>query len=262
MPLRKVAGGRGLVVIHSHSVDLSLRLAIFLVAVLGNAALAWGQLRDSFEGPERTWQISKEANCGVRVLAHDRPFRESHSGQSCEHFRLTVGNGTFLPLVHSIGRAPLIQEFRPTLFVKADRPSLQLMARVVFPRNVDRGTGQPISSLLRGDMYSDVGQWQQLGIRDIRRLLEQEARVLRTQLGSEIDAREAYVDALVLNAYSAPGAIDIWLDDLEISGYINLDQNAGPQIARRGADADASQPSSGEPPSVAGSFIMADGRPL
>src|SRR3954451_15698168 len=78
------------------------------------------QLRDSFERPELTWQVSKEADCGVRITVHDRPFRESHTGQSCEHFRLTVGNGTFLPLVKPIGRAPIIQEFRPTLFLKAD----------------------------------------------------------------------------------------------------------------------------------------------
>src|SRR5262245_33425504 len=117
-------------------------------AWLALAATALAQLRDSFEGPDLTWQISKEADCGVRILAHDRPYRDAHTGQASEHFRLTVGQGTFLPLVHSIGRAPIIQEFRPRLFVKADRPSLQLMARVVFPRNVDKGSGQPITALL------------------------------------------------------------------------------------------------------------------
>ncbi len=235
------------------------------ISLLADAALA--QLRDSFERPERTWQISKEANCGVRVLAHDRPFRESHSGQSCEHFQLSVGNGTFLPLVHSIGRAPLIQEFKPALFVKADRPSLQLMARVVFPRNIDRSTGQPITSLLRGDMYTDVGQWQQLVIRDVRRLLDQEARVLRTQFGAEIDPREAYVDLIIVNAYSAPGQIDVWIDDLEIDGYVNLESGAGPQIARRSADATPDDvgralPADSATPSVDGSLFMVGGRPF
>ena len=138
----------------------------------------------------------------MRELAHDRSFRESRSGQASEHFRLQVGNGTYVYLAQSIGRAPVIQEFRPTLFVKADRPSLQLMARVVFPRSIDRGSGQPISSLLRGDMYTAVGEWQQLTIRDASKLLDQEARQLRTQFGPEIDPREAYVDLLVINAYS------------------------------------------------------------
>jgi hypothetical protein len=242
------------------AVSLSLSLSVFLLVPPARA-----QLRDSFEGRDRTWQISKEADCGVRVLAHDRPYRESHSGQACEHFQLAVGNGTFLPLVHSIGRAPLIQEFRPSLYVKADRPSVQLMARVVFPRNIDRGSGLPITSLLRGDMYTDVGQWQQLAIRDIARLLEQETRNLRTRFGSEIDPREAYVDSLVLNAYSAPGNIDLWIDDLEIAGYINLDSTTGPQVARRGADANLGPgaASTTEPAaSVQGSLLMARGRPL
>jgi hypothetical protein len=229
------------------------------------AGAAAGQLRDSFETPDLTWQISKEADCGVRILAHDRPYRDAHSGQASERFRLTVGQGTFLPLVHSVGRAPVIQEFRPRLFVKADRPSLQLMARVVFPRNVDKGSGQPITSLLRGDTYTDVGQWQQLSIRDAYRLLEQETRHLRTQFGSDIDAREAYVDLIVLNAYSAPGNIELWIDDLEIDGYVNLDSGVGPQAARHGGDAGSGVGGAGTGTSsatVSGSLIMVHGRPF
>jgi hypothetical protein len=249
---------------------LAWRRADRFRALAALVCLAWatcqtasGQLRDSFEGPERTWQIAKEADCGVRVLAHDRPYRESHSGQACEHFRLVAGSGTFLPLVHSVGRAPIIQEFRPRLFVKADRGGLQFMARVVLPRSIDRGTGQPITTLLRGDMYTEVGQWQQLFVRDALRLLEQETRHLRTQFGSDIDSREAYVDLVVLNAYSAPGAIDVWIDDLEIDGYINLESTSGPQVARRPA---GEVPGALEAPpaaaaNVQGSLLMVRSRP-
>ncbi len=247
-----------ILVCRAHALCASLALALL-------ASSAPAQLRDSFEGPDLTWHISKEADCGVRVVAHDRPFRDAHSGQSAEHFRLTVGQGTFLPIVHPIGRAPLIQEFRPRLFVKADRPSLQLMVRVVFPRNIDRGSGQPITSLLRGDMYTDVGQWQQLTIRDTNRLLEQEARHLRTQFGSDIDSREAYVDLIVLNAYSAPGTIDLSIDDLEIDGYVNLDSSTGPQVTRHTADsgaaAQAASPT-GSSANVSGSMLMVRGRPF
>lgn len=237
--------------------------AVVLLSIAGGTS-AWGQLRDSFEGPERTWQIANEADCGVRILAHDRPYRESHSGQACEHFRLVVGSGTMLPLVHSIGRAPIIQEFRPRMFVKADRPGLQLMVRVVFPRNLDRGTGQPITSLLRGDMYTDVGQWQQLFVREPLRMLEQETRNLRTQFGSDIDPREAYVDLVVVNAYSAPGPINVWLDDLEIDGYLNLEGTNEAQVQRRPGGVEA--PDSLEGPATAmatvqGSLFMVRSRP-
>lgn len=207
-------------------------LCALLVGVAA-AAPASAQLRDSFDTPQPTWSL-KEADCGVSVLAHKRDYGEVRSGQASEHLRLAVGNGTYVYLAQAIGRAPLIQEFRPTLFVKADRPSVQLLARVVFPRSIDRGSGQPITSFLRGDLYSDVGRWQQLGIREVGKLLDQEVRALRTQFPA-IDPREAYVDLIVLNAYSAPGAIELWLDDLEIEGYVNLDNATGPQIARRPA---------------------------
>jgi hypothetical protein len=139
------------------------------------------------------------------------------------------------------------------------------MARVVFPRNVDKGSGQPITSLLRGDTYTDVGQWQQLAIRDAYRLLEQETRHLRTQFGSEIDPREAYVDLIILNAYSAPGDIELWIDDLEIDGYVNLDSGVGPQMARRGTDAGSGvggPRGGGVSPTVSGSLVMVRGRPF
>jgi len=236
-----------------------------VAACVSLAASAAGQLRDSFEGADLTWQVSKESDCGVRILEHDRPYRDAHSGQASERFRLAVGQGTFLPLVHSIGRSPVIKEFRPRLFVKADRPSLQLMARVVFPRNVDKGSGQPITSLLRGDIYTDVGQWQQLAIRDAYRLLEQETRQLRTQFGSEIDPREAFVDLIVLNAYSAPGNVELWIDDLEIDGYVNLDSGVGPQMDRHVAGTGSGVGGTGlgtSAATVSGSLIMVRGRPF
>jgi hypothetical protein len=225
-------------------------------------ASAGAQLRDSFEGPDRTWQLTSEADCGVRVLAHDRSYSDARTGQSSEHFRLTVGNGTFVPVVHTIGRAPIIEEFRPSLCIKADRPGVQFMLRVVLPRSLDRGTGRPITTLLRGDLYAQVGQWQRLTIREPARLLEQETRNLRAQLGPQIDSREAYADLIVLNAYSGPGNIDLWIDDLEIEGYVNLDSTLGPQVARRPASPDAVPAEASPAPSVQGSLLTVRGRPL
>lgn len=239
-----------------------LHLLTFLVACTCSVCLsgvASGQLRDSFEGPDRTWQLLNEADCGVRVLAHERRYRDSHSGQGCEHFQMLVGNGTFLPVVHPIGRAPLITEFAPKLFVKSDRANLQFMVRIVFPRNIDRGTGRPITTLLRGDMYTDVGQWQQLTVRNVARLVEQETRQLRTRFGSDVDSREVFADLVVLNAYSAPGPINVWIDDLEIDGYINLDNTTGPQVNRGPTSSD---PATSPPAaSVEGSLVMIRGRP-
>ena len=248
-----------------------------MVAALAlTAAPAAAQLRDSFEGPQPTWTL-KEADCGVRVLTHERTYRQAKSGQASEHLRLALGSGTYAFLVQPIGKAPLIREFQPSLFVKADRANLQLLARVVLPRTIDRGTGQPLSSWLRGDVYSDVGQWQQLAIRDIGRLMALEVVSLRTQHGPDIDEREAFVDLIVINAYTAQGTTELWLDDLEIQGYVNLDEQSGPQISRRPSEPDAAGGigreasygagrSNGDAdaplPVVQGSLLLARGRPL
>ena len=117
---------------------------LLLIAV----STASAQLRDSFEGPQPTWSL-READCGVRLLAHERTYRVSQSGQASEHLRMVLGNGTFAYLAQPIGKAPVIREFQPSLFVKADKANVQLLARVVFPRSIDRGTGQPVSSWLR-----------------------------------------------------------------------------------------------------------------
>lgn len=240
-------------------------VAVALLAIIPCPALA--QFRDTFEGPQATWSLT-QADCGVRELAHERTYRDSHGGQASEHFRLSVGSGTFVFLTQPIGRAPVIAEFLPSIYVKSDRPNLQFLARVVFPRSIDRGTGQPITDFLRGESYTDVGQWQPLAIRDAARLVRESAVRLRTQFPA-IDEREAYVDLLVINAYSAAGNIDLWIDDLEIQGYVNLDEQGGagaPRIPRGDESSAAGQTgspaASGPVSQLQGSLLLVRGRPI
>ena len=239
---------------------LALAAPVFLSASLAGTT-ALGQLRDSFESPQATWVIG-EADCGVRVLTQERTYRESHSGQSSEHWSLAVGNGTRVFLVHPIGKAPIIPEFSPSLFLKSDRANLQLLVRIVFPRTIDRGTGRPLTTLLRGDTYTDVGNWQQLHLRDAERALALETVNLRTQFGSDVDAREAYADMIVVNAYSAPGNIEVWLDDLEIQGYVNIDESVGPQSSARPTPSQNLGQVDASPVTVQGSLLLVRGRPV
>ncbi len=226
---------------------------------------AVGQLRDAFEGPQATWTLSR-ADCGVKLLAQERTYRQSHGGQASEHLRLAVGNGTFVYLTQSIGRAPVIAEFQPSLFLKSDRANVQLLARVVFPRSIDQGTRSPVTAFLPGDAYTDVGQWQQLSIREADKLVQREVIAQRTTRGPAFDPAEAYVDLLVINAYSAPGNIDLWIDDLEIQGYVNLEDSRPGAIARLPRDdgsvppgaADAAGPIS----QLQGSLLLVRGRPI
>jgi len=237
---------------------------LFLVCF---CAPAEGQIRESFESPQPSWRLS-EADCGVRVLAQQRTFRDAHSGNGCEFLRLAVGNGTFVHVSHSLGKAPVIAELAPSMWVKADKPHIQLMLRVVLPRNVDQASGKPLTTLLRGDMYTDVGNWQQLRVPDPATLFARETIALRTQFGTEVDAREAYIDLVVLNVYSSPGNLDLWIDDLEIQGFIPTVDAAGnplvqKPVERTDADERMETPLDDRTGSVLmGSILTANGRPF
>ena len=235
--------------------------------VIGPGASTDGQIRDSFESPQPTWRLS-EADCGVRLLAQQRTFRDAHSGNGCEFLRLSVGNGTFVHISHSLGKAPLIAELAPSMWVKADKPHMQLMLRVVLPRNVDEASGKPLTTLLRGDIYTDVGNWQQLRVPDPATLFARETIALRTQFGKEVDAREAYIDLVVLNVYSSQGNLDLWIDDLEVQGFIPTEDAAGNPLVQKPVESDATNDrvapalDTRAGPVLTGSILTANGRPF
>ena len=239
--------------------------ALLGIALTGPAR---AQLRDSFETPQPSWRLS-EADCGVRLLAQQRTFRDAHSGSGCEFLRLAVGNGTYVHLSHSLGKAPVIAELAPSLWVKADKPHLQLMLRVVLPRNVDQASGKPLTALLRGDMYTDVGNWQQLRVPDPATLFARETIALRTQFGKDVDAREAYIDLVVLNVYSSPGNLDLWVDDLEVQGFIPTEDPLGNPLVQKPVEDEDDQANRLDPgiddragPVLLGSVLTANGRPF
>lgn len=207
------------------------RSLLFACCWLGIAASAAGDFRDSFESPEVSWQLI-DADCPVRIEMHQRDFRVAQSGQASEHWTLRAGRGTYVYLAYSIQHSRLIAEWAPSLWVLADQPGIQLMARVVLPRTNDPRTGTPITTLLRGDIYDRTGSWQQLAIRRPDQILQRQVRALRSQFGSDIDAREAYVDLIVLNAYGGVGDTRLWIDELEIRGMVAA---ASPE-ATSGAD--------------------------
>lgn len=227
---------------------------------------ARADFHESFESGETAWRVA-DADCGYRIGAHQRTSQTAYSGRGCEALQVVAGPGTFLHYVYEIPRARVIAEWSPTVWVKADRPGLQFMARVVLPRSADPRTGAPLMALLRGDLYERVGSWQQLAIRQADQLLNRQVRVLRSQFGADIDAREAFVDLVVLNVYGGAGVTNLWIDDLEIVGQV-------PQVSYGTPAADAAPAGAAGPGPVGGlggqraairlqgSVLLGAGRPL
>src|SRR5690606_18916753 len=158
------------------------------------------------------------------------------------------------------------------------RPGLQMLLRIVLPRSIDPTTGGPRVTYLGGPLYQTTGRWQQLEMQQLPQQLERHVRVLRAQFGSQIDARGAYCDYIVLNGYGGPGETNLWIDELEVAGVVHqqaqADSNRPAGTVRRATfDAPpienpprAESPASAAPrvPRIAlhGTTLLYDGRPV
>ncbi len=234
---------------------------------------------EGFEGPNVSWCYAG-GNVRHQTERHKRVQEQAHTGDGCEHLRLSGENGTFVHFSHKVGRALVIDELLPTVWVKSDRPGIQFLAQILLPRTVTPQTGRPALVLVRGSTYTDVGRWQQLRIEDVPRLLARQVRVLRTQSGPNVDGREAFLGAVFLNVYGGPGTTNVWIDDLDIAGFVGASSvqssTTPPGTVGKGSAGDAgskriSRGSAGrrtaagvQPPAarLVGSVLIAEDRPF
>ena len=227
---------------------------------LGLERCAPAGLREGFETPEVSW---REAGGDARSqrLAQQRVSQGAHSGQACEFYAYDAQPGAnTLYLMHPIGRAPLIPELRASVWVLSDRPETQLLLHVVFPRSIDPATRAPVSTLIAGPRYEQVGAWQELAMTDMPTLVARQARVLRSERHSEVDTREAYIDQVVLNVYSGGGRGRVWIDDLSVDGFVES-QPPG-VIATSASHSQAPAVERRTKAELAGTVLMLEGRPF
>jgi hypothetical protein len=172
--------------------------------------------RNGFEVSEVAWGKGP-ADAAYRETAHDMTDQTAHTGQFCEHIQLTAEQGSFIHYSYPVGQAPVREELNVSLWVKANRPGIQLLARLALPRerNPDN-LEEPRTVLLRGDQYQLVGRWQRLELPRPVKLAQQQQQYLRAEFRRDVDFTDAYIDRIVLNVYGGPGLTEVWLDDLEV----------------------------------------------
>jgi hypothetical protein len=185
------------------------------LALLG-AAAADQLVREGFEGTDVLW-VKGASDGAFQETAHritdERPFR----GQRCEFIRVKVESGNCVHYTYDAGRAPVTDELKASLWVRANRPGIQLLARVVLPHepNPER-IDESLTVLVRGDTYQQAGRWQRLDLPRPSKLLREQQQLLRAQLKRDVNTADAYIDRLVLNVNAGPGVNEVWVDNLEI----------------------------------------------
>lgn len=176
--------------------------------------------RNAFEGQTPVWQKG-QADIAFSVQVHETTAQTAHAGKQSEHLQFTAGLGTYIYYSYPVGRADLLDDLALSLWIKGNRPGTQLLARLVIPGERDpKNLDQPLTTLLRGDVYQRVGRWERLQLRNPTSLAQQQQQLLRAELQRNINMEGAYIDQILLNVYSGRGLTEVWIDDLEVSPIV------------------------------------------
>lgn len=203
----------------------ALCLGIILVTALG-AALALEPAdepqthRHGFAG-KQTALLRGSANIRVEEKQHDISRQSFKSQPSSEHIQLTAeaatGSAGYIDYDYETPPAPVSAALTASVWVKATRPGTQLRARVVLPKEPDPAHPEaPLAMFIVGGQYERKRPWERLILEDVPALIGKRLPALQAKLGRTINTADAYIDRLVLNVYSGPGTVDVWVDDLEI----------------------------------------------
>jgi hypothetical protein len=189
-----------------------------------------GQFHEKFESPIPSWD-RRETDC-IIPDAHwsQRRSNELESKNRCEKIAFQSGGGSKILVSHDITPSYIIPELIPAVRIKASRPGIQLMVRVVLPHTPSPTGAGTFTTLIPGPMYRAAGKWESLSFKteaqDLQAKLQEEIWLLRREYGTEVSARDAYIDKVVLNVYCGAGETIVQIDDLELNGIVDASRTA------------------------------------
>jgi len=177
--------------------------------------------RNAFSG-KSTHFLAGEANVKVEEKTHELSGDRSRSLPTSERIRVNLSVGkndsNFAYYYYSTPPAPISEDLSAELWLHSNKAGVQLLARVVFPniRN-PKQLDEPLTRTVVLDAYkAPAGGWQKLILKRPLELLQAQKQALRLDLKGDPDVSDAYIDRLILNLYTGPGEIEVFIDNLEI----------------------------------------------
>src|SRR6266540_3796175 len=109
-------------------------LAVCLPALLSLPLLLRAQelsfLQQGFEGREPLW-VPGASDASAKETAHRLTEETAHGGHRSEYIELQAQQGSYVYYTYPVGRAPVSEDMLAAVWVKANRPGVQLLARLV-----------------------------------------------------------------------------------------------------------------------------------
>lgn len=200
-----------------HLAPCLLWIAAIAVASAPSALGADVAFRESFDGPELAWKL-RPGSEGQIVAQVRQSVDAGGRTHSCETVTAAIAPGYSIYLDYLVDPAPVIEELKLEVQVRANRPGLQLAAEVVYPRAVDPATGLPRRSVITGDRYARSGEWQRLELTQVPLQARRQARLLSSSFKEAIDPAQAYVDRIILIVPGGAGESRVDTDELTVTG--------------------------------------------
>lgn len=191
----------------SFAVLASLLLAVFI------ARPAVAQHVESFDGGIPKFRLLRDDARAVM----GQPVQKDPGVETIE---VTHGNGSFVFLAYPIEPCAIIPELNASIRIRSAPGGMKIGFRIVFPRARHPATHAALTEIILGTPHDGGGRWSTSTINNIVPLVEDRQRFLRRRFGPEIDLREPYVDAVILNVYGSPGTNRLQVDDLLVDGMI------------------------------------------
>jgi hypothetical protein len=200
---------------------LEFAFAIVTVAILWrtSALVAAPAFSCTFDGPETTWQVLDN---GVRaaLMKQELAAGGARDSNGLERVVVAATAGESVLLGCATPPVAVLDELQVRVWVKAARPDVSIAVRVRLPRSVDSETKAARSLILKAGAYHRPGQWQQLALSDVPKLLAAQVRLLRATPGNSIDPHEAYIDEVVLVVPGDPKGFEVETDQLDVDGVV------------------------------------------
>ena len=198
-------------------------LVAALLLTLGSAARA-ADFAAGFDEAETSWSARFDAQL-LRKTQHRRHHHLTVKGAGAEYFLFEAGrSGGIATLELPIPATRVIEDFTLTLHVRSNRTGITLGLRVVLPKEQDPATGDPLSIVIPGEVYSTPMKWQMLKATTLERQVRERIVLLRARLNKpNLDLTNLSVDRVVLLADLAPGQTEIIIDELKCGGMVAAD---------------------------------------
>lgn len=213
--------------------------ALLLVVSVAGIAAADEIHRDDFSGKTPRF-VAGEANVKVEEKAHDLSTDRSRSLPTSERIRVGLAAGknetNFAYYYYTTPPAPLTEDLAAELWVHSNKAGVKLLARIVFPKiRNPKQLDEPLTRLVELDSYkAPAGGWQKLILKRPDAIIQAQKQALRLELKGDPDISEAYVDRLMLNLYTGPGDIEVFVDNLEIGPVRPGATPAPPVVPKKG----------------------------